>query len=448
MREFFFNGQVRLDWGFGNPNVTGSFIALLMLGVWVLAYLPREWGSAGFWIALFTNAVLGVFLVQTFSRGALVAYLAGAAILIAAVPRPWPGGRLAATIIVSMTLLLYATSLGFADRTLHGILGEDKSVTNRWLIYKVIPRMAWDAPEGWGHERGAEAFRQWYQPVGKTEIYGRLVNSHATWLVEWPWYSRFLYGLAWTAVLFLCLPTNKLWFSPPLAVWTSFGLGACFTTIAHHWQLWIVPSAAFLVLLTLRLFKKAWPGKGLLKWSGIVWATGGICWWMWALFTPSLVQLTDGVVIVRGQSPQTISLITGLDETVMGRFYGQRIRERCATEPLQLCMRWHLSTSALPAADVCVVAGNVAGQIDVQASPTLAKARRWVLLNPGVPSSSFLQMMDVDAPPAVLIQLGSFAGGSGRYFWQAFAAKHSTQVKIQEIKGSGQFLRDWSRAVF
>ena len=37
MRDYFYNGQVRLDWGFGNPNVTGSLIALIMLAVWMLA---------------------------------------------------------------------------------------------------------------------------------------------------------------------------------------------------------------------------------------------------------------------------------------------------------------------------------------------------------------------------------------------------------------------------
>lgn len=448
MRDYFYNGQVRLDWGFGNPNITGSLIALMMLAAWMLAYLPRGWGKAGFWIALLSNAVLGVCLVQTFSRGAAVAWLAGVVILIGYAPRPWPRGRSIAVIILSIALLLYATNLGFSDRTLHGISGEDKSVTNRWLIYKVIPRMAWDAPEGWGHERGAEAFRQWYQPVGRTETYGRLVNSHATWLVEWPWYYRLGYGLAWTAVLLLCFPTTKWRFSPPLAVWVSFGLGACFTTIAHQWQLWLVPGVSFLLLLPVRLFKKSWPDRGHLKYAGAAWALGVICWWTWALLTPSQVQLTDGVVTVRGQAPQTTALILGLDEAVMGKFYGHRIRERCATEPLQLSMRWNSTAATLPAADVCVLAGKVAEQVDVKASHALAKAKRWLLLNPDQPSASLLQLMEVDTPPPVTIQLGSFAGGAGRYFWQALAAKHLAHVKIQEVSGSGRFLRDWSRTAF
>ncbi len=448
MRDYFYNGQVRLDWGFGNPNVTGSLIALIMLAAWMLAYLPRGWGKAGFWIALAANAVLVVFLVQTFSRGAAVAWLAGAIILMAYAPRPWPRGRLVAVVIFSVGLMLYATNLGLSDRTLHGMSGEDKSVTNRWLIYQAIPRMAWDAPEGWGHERGAEAFRQWYQPVGRTETYGRLVNSHATWLVEWPWYLRLGYGLAWAAVLLLCMPLARMRFSPALAVWVSFGLGACFTTIAHHWQLWLVPGVLLLLLLLVRFGLKAWPGRGHWKYAGAAWALAVLVWWSWALCTPSQIQLTNGVVAVHGQAPQTTVLVLGLDETVMGKFYGHRIRERCAKEPLQLCMRWTPTAAALPASDVCVVAGNVTEQVTVQDNPSLAKIKRWVLLNPDQPSSSLLKLMDVDAPPPVTIQFGSFAGGPGRYFWQALAAKHPAQIKIEEITGSGRFLRDWSRTTF
>lgn len=448
MRDYFYNGQVRLDWGFGNPNVTGSLIALIMLAVWMLAYLPRGWGKAGFWIALAANAILGVCLIQTFSRGAAVSWLAGAVIIIGYAPRQWLRWQTIAVIILSAGLILYAIDLGFSERTLHGISGEDKSVTNRWLIYKVIPRMIWDAPGGWGHERGAEAFRQWYQPVGRTETYGQLVNSHATWLVEWPWYLRLGYSLAWTTVILLCMPLAHMRFSPPLAVWASFGLGACFTTIAHHWQLWIVPSVSFLALLLVRLGLNSWPGRAHVKYAGAGWALLIVAWAAWALCTPSQIQLTDGVVAVRGQAAQTTVLVLGLDETVMGKFYGHRIRERCAAEPLQLCMRWTPTDASLPAADVCVLAGNVTKYVATKDSLSLTKAKRWLLLNPDQPSSSLLKLMDVEEPPPVTIQVGSFASGPGRYFWQALAAKHPAQIKIEEITGSGRFLRDWSRTTF
>ena len=446
MREYFYNGQIRLDWGFDNPNVTGSLIALIMLAVWSLCYLPRVWGKAGFWIALMTNAALGVFLVQTFSRGAAVAWLAGAVILICYAPRPWLIRRFIAVVILSTGLILYATNLGFSDRTLQGMSGEDKSVTNRWLIYKVVPRMAWDAAEGWGHGRGGEAFRQWYQPVERTETYGRLVNSHATWLVEWPWYLRLGYGLAWASVLLVCMPSERMRFSPTLAVWVSFGLGASFTTIAHHWQLWIVPGISILLLLFVRIRLRSWPGKKHFKCAGIAWVLLVLTWWTWALCTPSRIQMVHGMVVVHGNAPQTTVLLYGLDETVMGKFYGHRIRERCATESLQLFVRWSPSAVDLPEADVVVLAGKVSEEVAVQDHPSLAKAKRWLLLNPDQPCASLLELMDVERPPPVTIQVGALVSGTGRYFWPSFAAKHPNHIKIEEISGRGRFLRDWSRS--
>lgn len=448
MRDYFYNGQIRLDWGFGNPNITGSLIALILLAVWMLAYLPKGWGRAGFWIAMITNGVLGVCLVQTFSRGATVAWGAGVLTLISYAPRPWVRRRLFVIVILSAGLVFYAMNIGFSDRTLHGISGEDRSVSNRWLIYNVIPRMTWDAPEGWGHERGAEAFRQWYQPAGRTETYGRLVNSHATWLVEWPWYLRLGYCLAWTFVFILCMPLGHLRFSPPLAVWVSFGLGACFTTVAHRWQLWLIPGVSFLLLLLVRISLKSWPPRGHFKGAVAGFALLILTWWTWALCTPSQIQLTDGLVTVGGKAPRTTVLVLGLDETVMGKFYGHRIRERCETESMQLRMRWASSAATLPIADVCVLAGNVTEQIAIQDNPSLAMAKRWVLLNPDQPSSSLLKLMDVDALPPMTIQIGSFAGGPGRDFWQALAAKHRSQIKIEEITGRGRFLPDWSRTTF
>jgi hypothetical protein len=71
MNDIFFNGTWRMDWGFGNPNKTAAFIAILMIAVWILAYI-HKWG---FWIALVAFTGLGICLIHTMSRGGLVALL-------------------------------------------------------------------------------------------------------------------------------------------------------------------------------------------------------------------------------------------------------------------------------------------------------------------------------------------------------------------------------------
>ena len=79
MQEFFYNGVQRLDWGFGNPNITAGLIATLLMAVWGLAFIHR-WG---FWPALVGFTALGVCLLQTASRGGLVAAILGGVVLVA-----------------------------------------------------------------------------------------------------------------------------------------------------------------------------------------------------------------------------------------------------------------------------------------------------------------------------------------------------------------------------
>jgi hypothetical protein len=168
----------------------------------------------------------------------------------------------------------------------------------------------------------------------------------------------------------------------------------------------------------------------------------------WAFASPSQVSLSHGVVTVQGSTPKTTVLLPGLDETVMGKFYGHRIRERCLNEPLQINFRWHPDSSTLPVADVCVLAGKIAEQIQPADMESLSKTKRFLLLNPDPPSEPLLKLFDSSINPATVLQLGSFAGGSGRYFWQALASKHPDTFKIEEIQGSGRFLREWIRSEF
>lgn len=193
MQEFFYNGVKRLDWGFGNPNITAGLIATLLMAVWGLAFIHR-WG---FWPALVAFTTLGVCLVQTASRGGLVAAILGGVVLVASLRRPWPRGRWIPIVAALVLLGSYAVWHGVATRYGKGIVEEDASVSNRWLIYRMAPAMMVDAPGGWGHKRAAEAFHHFYQPVGRHERYGSLVSSHLTWMVEWGWWGRGGYVVGW-----------------------------------------------------------------------------------------------------------------------------------------------------------------------------------------------------------------------------------------------------------
>src|ERR1700678_390926 len=105
--DFYYHGAWRMDWGFGNPNKTATLIACLMLAVWLVACIWR-WG---FWFALPVATALGWCLVQTYSRGGMLALLAGVAVLLAWTPRPWPRAR---TIAVMASLWLVGLFILYA----------------------------------------------------------------------------------------------------------------------------------------------------------------------------------------------------------------------------------------------------------------------------------------------------------------------------------------------
>ena len=86
MRDYFYEGIKRLDWGFNNPNITAGLIAILMVTVWILSRMHR-WG---FWPALLLYTGLAVCLIQTVSRGGLVAAAVSGVLLVFLTPRPWP----------------------------------------------------------------------------------------------------------------------------------------------------------------------------------------------------------------------------------------------------------------------------------------------------------------------------------------------------------------------
>ena len=105
--NFYYNGVWRMDWGLGNPNKTATLIACLMIAVWAIALLWKH----GFWPALVLFTALAWCLVETYSRGGLVALLTGMAILLASIPRPWPRSRwiaIVAALWVVGAFVLYA----------------------------------------------------------------------------------------------------------------------------------------------------------------------------------------------------------------------------------------------------------------------------------------------------------------------------------------------------
>ena len=176
----------RLDIGFGNPNKTAALFA--MLAVWTLSRAVRSsraWLAWTFWIA---TSALGVMLALTGSRGGVVAFAAGAAVVGAANLKSMLRlSRILPVVLIVAALVGAAFASGLSARMSKIAPGDDESVEHRLVIWRAAPAMIHDAPCGWGKGNAGEAFTNWYQPLDRRERYRTLVNSHLTELVERGW---------------------------------------------------------------------------------------------------------------------------------------------------------------------------------------------------------------------------------------------------------------------
>jgi hypothetical protein len=451
MIDFFFEGQLRLDWGFGNPNFTGAFIAMLMLAAWTFAFFGR-WG---FWLALVADLALGVCLIYTFSRGSLVALIGGLVPLlhVAFRRRPWRREYCVGVLIVLLTLGGFVWQTRAMHRYAKGIVSEDDSVANRWLIYRVVPRMMWDAPEGWGQGRSGDAFRQWYQPTGRVQRYVHLVSTHATWLVEWGWPLRMAYISGWGFVLAFCAPSKGLgdWRSALVGIWVAFGLAASFSHIAREMWLWAAPTAALLIALSSRIVCRNWLTRR--QWLAIpTFAAAALVLMVgWALLSPwqSKVRLRSGVVSVCQSSAAKGEKIGVLwpDHQVLGEFYGQRIRENLAEKTAHPCfyeVLWDDDSHLGSGLDMIVIPGNAATKVTALEASAMKVCRQLTLINPSEPSKELAAALP--NVPAVHWITGQMWSGPSRYVWESLLGTR-TGVSVNQVPMVGAFVPRWTSSL-
>jgi len=320
MNSISFNGMARMDWGFGNPNKTAALIAILMIAVWILPY-SRKWG---FWPALVAFTALGLDLIYTFSRGGILAVLTAGIPLLIWAPHPWPRPRQIG-IFVSLLLLLGAVIWVKAPaRYFQGIIHDDLSISNRLEIWKSVPAMIANAPEGWGVGNSGNAYIQWYQPLNRSERYRTLVNSHFTWLVEFGWPFRVLYLIGWSAIFVICWPSKSArWRSVAFAVWVCFFVAAFFSSVAEVAILWIVPLLFLCAAIFCRFAKRESPT--MLQWAIASCIPTSILAALWLLGqnSPHLNGTASSVIFGHG-APEVVVFY---DPRTMGDLYGKAIRE-------------------------------------------------------------------------------------------------------------------------
>ena len=254
----FYKGIPRWDFGLDNPNKAAAILACALL-ILLAACLCAPRGKAALlrdriWRATLVAAAAGVgyCLVHTFSRGGLVAFLAGMLILLVG---SWKGPhkfqRWLPILLVALLMAGTATWMGFAGRMARSTPSADASVGNRFVVWRNVPSMMVDAPGGWGLGASGDAFMGWYQPLERHERYRTLVNSHFTWLVELGWTGRLFYVCGFAFLFALGIVRLHVRGDPlPLAVWTCFATAAFFSSVAEEWLVWVIP-----LVMTVPMFK-------------------------------------------------------------------------------------------------------------------------------------------------------------------------------------------------
>ena len=239
-------GEYRLRLWLENPNVTAVLFAQLALcGLAMLLATGRGVKALGFLV----SAAGIVCLLLTKSRGGLLAFAAGAAVLGGLRLRSLLNVKFLAVagvlIIVAVAGVLAA---GSGARFTSEFLKQDQS-NSRLAIWSEVPRMMVDAPGGWGAGQSGRAYVDWYQK-DSTCLLKNMISSHVTKMVEWGWAGRFVYIFAWFCVIALCALYSVRGGTPlACSLWTVLCVAAWLNPVLESFEPWVMPVAASLLLL-------------------------------------------------------------------------------------------------------------------------------------------------------------------------------------------------------
>lgn len=430
--DYYYRDILRLDWGFGNPNVTAALIAILAVATLGAGLVWRK----TYWYALPLTAALMVAMIHTLSRGGLVAFIAGVVALFVAIRPKLSRASLISMGLSALFLVVYTQQIGASGRYIQGINGsEDRAISNRWLIYKNVPKMIADAPQGWGKGNATDAYHQWYQPEGRSESYLNLVNSHFTWLVEWPWWARFLYGMGWTMILLALWPSGESKASGiSLAVWVAFFVAASFSSVAHRPWMWALPAVVLIAALIPRLKRRRGISRNTLLVGSLVPISAYASVYIAApiLAEPTLIHHADGMTIIGStKASKTIALV-GIDNKILGERYGHRIREFVGSHSNTNVTVYHSEMPLGQSFNQIVMVGNTHERFNT------FPASQIFLLNPTQPVKNH----DLSKSISTTVIWGSFNPSPAWYAWLAESEKNQ-QLQIVKIVGEGLYLESW-----
>jgi hypothetical protein len=313
-----------------NPNDVATFIVVLILSLPILL----KWSERWIWFILPVETALIGLLVGTGSRGGVLALICGLLVSvilcwrIGSSPKSWKTWTsigLAITLGVGAGLTVFPK--GFRIGTVD--VSPEASAGRRLEVWSTVPAMLASAPNGWGLGKSAEAYEQWFEPVGENVALKHLLSSHLTWLVEFGWPVRWLYLFLWMGAIVLLIPSRN--FNFPIwgvAVWTAL-LVALFYNAAGKWWNWPLPALWLVAVLILRCRQNAFPTGHY--WISSALVSGILVGLPFIILNlhPSEMPVCGrdaGNIVLVGAGKPTIAIL-GPSKDVLGNFYGQEVRK-------------------------------------------------------------------------------------------------------------------------
>ncbi len=444
--------EYRLDWfglGPGSVNKTGALLATLIVVSWWFALRFRRWG---FWLSLLISFLFGGLLLQSASRGGILAAMIGLCIIAAFglhkaynsfrgnksngnyTWRLWP--QLLALVLTSGLLFYYGKHLSVGERVASGIAGQDSSANVRLEIYTSGLQMMKDAPLGWGGGRAGYAFNNWYQPLGKTGDYLSLLNSHLTWMVDYGLPFQIVYVGAWAFVLCICFPRP---YTPlkvtAFAVWVTLSMAAVFSSVLTLWWLCLLPALLLMAVFAQNYRFKRWPKKrAVVGWLGLGYA-GLLMLYAAAFLLPSSNRLAaspDQVVLNTGATPKMVIVQPSLGS--LGGKYGHSLREYAAE--LGEVIIFHEGASAYTTESLVL-----SGEGGLENLQTVTSTRV-LLFNPGIENVD--PMIEALGERDATIILGDLGDWRQERIWSAVAEEHGN-IHLVTVPGAAEFIPNWPK---
>ena len=446
----------RFSLWFRSPNAAAAFLAgTALLG----AALFLECSTVGLVVGLVTLLASLAGLALTGSRGGMLAFLAGFAVLLLATllrKAARPVGRRMLVLLGCLVLAgAFAVAMQGSKRFTKGFVraiegrGEGR---DRSSLFLAGARMMVDAPDGWGVRNAGPAYSHWYQSMGGDTWQMSLVSDHLTHLVGYGWVGRWFWMFGWFAALALFWKFARRGFGAAgVAVWTSLFVAALFNVMLSQTALWALP-AVLAGLFAWRLCRGEWrEWRGYLRWLGIAAVASVVA--VAALYAvcravgPSSPRIRhNGRIVVVGEGEPSVWIVD--DGETLGGIYTQNLIRRHyitrgeANRSLPACA-YCRSLADVPArgAGRLVLPGRQGERfLELYRQGRAPVAREIAFVSPPFAPKSIPQTLFASAGVGVL--LGEFAA---RYVDVYGEGPHPKWVTV--VKGAELYIPDWTHYV-